>query len=519
MKQALVGVVLAILATGCGLGQGTVSDQGEDVTASGSGLTWEQFRYGKVYVEQDTGFFIADHDTLFVSEKQLREFYEMNVREGQLIVNRIGSADDKWNATQKLNLTYCVSNTFGTRKAQVVQAMADATGAWAAVANVKYVYVPAQDANCTASNNNVVFDVNPVNVNGQYLARSFFPANARSSRNVLIDNTAFGDSSVNFVGVLRHELGHTLGFRHEHTRPEAGATDCFEDNNWRALTSYDSSSVMHYPQCNGTGSFASLALTAMDAQGAAALYGAPTGTGGGTGGGAGGGAGGAGGGTGGGSAGGGTGGSSGTTTENFSATVAQNGSKAYGPFAVVAGTSFRAVLSGTGDADLYVRFGAAPTASTYACRPYLDGSAEECNLTVPSGQSSAYITVSGYTASTFQLAVTYTKAGATQPPAGGTPRSSTASGSVAKNQFIQFNPIAVVPGSQLTVTMTGSGDPDLYVRFAGAPTLTLFDCRPYVGGAGETCSLTVPATATQFYMAINGYSAGSYSLTANYVAP
>jgi len=522
MKQTIVGAVLAVLATGCGLGQGTVSDQGDDVKVSGSGLTWEQFRYEKVFVEPETGIFIADHDTPFASEKLLREFYEMNVREGQLIVNRIGSADDKWNATQKLNISYCVSNTFNGNKTQVVQAMAAATGAWAAVANIKFVYVPAQDANCTASNNNVVFDVRPVNVNGQYLARAFFPAETRANRNVLIDNSAFGDPSVNFTGVLRHELGHTLGFRHEHTRPEAGATSCFEDNNWRALTSYDSASVMHYPQCNGTGSFTSLALTAMDAQGAAALYGAPStgGTGGGAGGGTGGGTGGGGGTTGGGTGGGSTGGGTGTaTTETFSASVAQGASKSYGPFAVAPGTTFRAVLSGTGDADLYVRFGSAPTASTFACRPYLDGSNEECNLTVPSTATSAYIAVSGYTAASFSLSVTYTKGTVTPPTTTGTPRTSTASGSVAKGQLVQFNPIAVVPGSQLTVTMTGSGDPDLYVRFAGAPSLTLFDCRPYVGGASETCSVTVPATASQFYMAINGYTAGTYNLTANYVAP
>ena len=36
-----------------------------------------------------------------------------------------------------------------------------------------------------------MFDVNPVNVNGQYLARSFFPSTSRSTRNVLIDNSAF----------------------------------------------------------------------------------------------------------------------------------------------------------------------------------------------------------------------------------------------------------------------------------------------------------------------------------------
>ena len=498
MKQAIAGVFLTVLATGCGLAQGTVSDQGGEVLATGSGLTWEDFRATKVFVEPETGVFIADHDTPFFSEKQLREFYELNVRQGQLIVNRIGTADDKWNATAKLNITYCVSNTFNGNKAQVVQAMADATAAWAAVANIKYVYVPAQDASCAASNSNVVFDVKPVNVNGQYLARAFFPAETRANRELLIDNTAFGDPSVSFVGVLRHELGHTLGFRHEHTRPESGATSCFEDNNWRALTSYDSASVMHYPQCNGTGSFTSLQLTVMDGQGAASLYGA---SGGGTGGGT-------------------DGGSTGTaTTETFSATVAQGGSKAFGPFAVTPGSSFRAVLSGTGDADLYVRFGAAPTASTFNCRPYLDGSAEECNLTVPSTATSAYIAINGFTASSFSLSVTYTRGSTTPPTTTGTPRTSTASGSVARGQLAQFSPIAVVPGSQLTVTMSGSGDPDLYVRFAGAPTLTLFDCRPYVGGASETCTVTVPATASQFYMAVNGFTAGSYSLTANYVAP
>src|SRR6185369_1127043 len=71
------------------------------------------------------------------------------------------------------------------------------------------------------------------------------------------------------------------GFRHEHTRPESGT--CFEDNNWRALSTYDSASVMHYPQCNGTGDW-SLTLTSKDISSAAALYGAPGGGTGGTGG-------------------------------------------------------------------------------------------------------------------------------------------------------------------------------------------------------------------------------------------
>lgn len=516
MKQTILGAVMAVLATACGVGESRITDLGEDITQSGSGLTWEQFRATKVFQEPESGLFIADGDTLFESEKQLREFYELNVREGQLIVNRVGSADDKWSNTAKLNISYCVSDSFGTRKATVVQGMAQATGAWEAAANVKFNYLSQHDANCTASNSGVVFDVRPVNVNGQYLARAFFPSNSRSARNVLLDNSMFTSSGVSFVGVIRHELGHVLGFRHEHTRPQAGATDCFEDNQWRELTSYDSASVMHYPQCNGTNSFSVMNLTTLDKQGAAALYGAPST--GGTGGGAGGGGGSTGGGAGGGGgSGGGTG--AGETTENFSGSVAQGANQAYGPFTVTAGTTFRAALSGSGDADLFVRFGSAPTASSYDCRPYLNGSAETCELSVPTGVTSAYIVINGYTASSFSLAVTYTKGGTTPPPSGGTPQTATASGSVSRGQLLQFNPITVKPGSTLTVAMTGSGDPDLYVRFAGAPSLTVYDCRPYKSGAAETCSLTVPATATQFYMAVNGYQAGNYNLTVNYVAP
>ncbi|MGV3624452.1 MAG: PPC domain-containing protein, partial [Archangium sp.] len=208
------------------------------------------------------------------------------------------------------------------------------------------------------------------------------------------------------------------------------------------------------------------------------------------------------------------------TTENFTGNVAQGATNAVGPFAVTAGTTFRVVMTGTGDADLYVRFGSAPTASSYNCRPYLNGSSETCDLTVPTGITTAYVSVVGYTAASYSLAVTYTKGGTTPPPTGGgTPQTATVSGSVSRGQFITYNPVTVKPGTALTVTMSGSGDPDLYVRFAGAPTTTLYDCRPYKTGAAETCSLTVPASATAVFLGVNGYQAASYSITMNYVAP
>jgi hypothetical protein len=58
-----------------------------------------------------------------------------------------------------------------------------------------------------------------------------------------------------------------------------------------------------------------------------------------------------------------------------------------------------------------------------------------------------------------------------------------------------------------------SGDPDLYVRFAGAPTTNAYDCRPYTSGAIEVCALTVPPTATRFFVMVRGYTAAKYDLT------
>ena len=201
-----------------------------------------------------------------------------------------------------------------------------------------------------------------------------------------IDTSAFSSTLPSLTGVLRHELGHTLGFRHEQTRPEAGA--CFEDNSWRALTPYDSASVMHYPQCNGTGDW-SLSLTARDIAGARLVYGAPVVV-----------------------------GSSNppppppppasTSTLSFNGTVAQGQLVTLPVFTVKPGSTFTVVLGGSGDADLYVRVGLAPTATRFTCRPYLDGPNEQCSLTVPTTSSKVYVAINGYTAATYTADVTFT---------------------------------------------------------------------------------------------------------------
>ncbi|HEU4412634.1 MAG TPA: M57 family metalloprotease [Polyangiaceae bacterium] len=254
----------------------TGPDEGGPASGEGCG-SFEEFKARYVYVDPQ-GVAIVNGDTPVASEEDLRGFYSVacGKTDDALVVNRVNGVDDRWDPAQVMNLTYCVGKTFSpAQRAAVITAMNRATVDWEASARVNFAHVTALDGNCNAATAGVVFDVNLVNSGGEFLARAFFPSSPRSQRNILIDPTAFDNIAPwTLTGVLRHELGHALGFRHEHIRPEAGV--CFEDNAWRPLTGYDSASVMHYPQCNGSQT-GDLALTATDRQGAASLYGpAPT---------------------------------------------------------------------------------------------------------------------------------------------------------------------------------------------------------------------------------------------------
>jgi vibriolysin len=56
------------------------------------------------------------------------------------------------------------------------------------------------------------------------------------------------------------------------------------------------------------------------------------------------------------------------------------------------------ISGGTGDADMYTRFNARPTTSTYACRPYLNGNNETCNHTTTSTTAGTwFVMLRGYT--------------------------------------------------------------------------------------------------------------------------
>ena len=92
--------------------------------------------------------------------------------------------------------------------------------------------------------------------------------------------------------------------------------------------------------------------------------------------------------------------------ENFSGSLTRSQTKSFGPFKVGASGSLKAETTGTGVTDLYVRKDALPTTSSYTCKSDGATSTEACTVTT-STAGDVYVLLKGYTASTYNLKVTY----------------------------------------------------------------------------------------------------------------
>ncbi|MCC7096415.1 MAG: M4 family metallopeptidase [Thermomonas sp.] len=69
--------------------------------------------------------------------------------------------------------------------------------------------------------------------------------------------------------------------------------------------------------------------------------------------------------------------------------------------------------------------------------------------------------------------------------------------------------VNVNAGELLTVTTSGgTGNADLYVRAGTYPTLSAYNCRPYLTGNREICTFR-PGSTTTYYIAVNAYQAFS----------
>lgn len=147
----------------------------------------------------------------------------------------------------------------------IKQAVAD----WEAVCPVERCgldFVFRDDPKPTHQNN--TFIVKSVDAKGVFIAAAFFPSYASAKRVVSIDPSFF-TTTYDKAGVLRHELGHIIGYRHEQARSIPGCKP--EGSQWIPITPYDPHSVMHY-MCGGGGTL-SLQLSDTDKQGHVKAYG------------------------------------------------------------------------------------------------------------------------------------------------------------------------------------------------------------------------------------------------------
>jgi hypothetical protein len=77
---------------------------------------------------------------------------------------------------------------------------------------------------------------------------------------------------------------------------------------------------------------------------------------------------------------------------------------------------------------------------------------------------------------------------------------------IAAEEWRSFAPITIDENSTLILTMTGTGDADLYARQGSMPTEDTWDCRPFSPTSDEQCRFEGEGT---WYYQIRGYASPS----------
>src|SRR6185369_4801428 len=97
--------------------------------------------------------------------------------------------------------------------------------------------------------------------------------------------------------------------------------------------------------------------------------------------------------------------------------------------------------------------------------------------------------------------------------ANGAPFNDSLTASVSKAGWKYYYIDVPSGSSSLVVDLNNmTADVDLYIRYNAQPTLTSWDCRPYIGGTSEKCTFSSPA-AGRWWVGVNNYATGTISYT------
>lgn len=258
---------------------------------------WRDFRAQVVESSEMPGVFIVEGDIAIHGEEALRKYYrEQLTRVSQpltVLLRDRGDGvivDDVLGEAQKHALTYCITHRFSSaQQVKVVAAMKAAGQSWSRRVGVSFTHLESEDLWCDSEdlglNPRVNFEVRYSSGSSAFIALAFPPSS--SERILWINSRAFDPSTAagqTLEATLRHELGHVLGFRHEHIwiSPVPGEPDCkaedldlpgHQDDARQLVGGYDVLSVMHYAKCRPAGSPWAYAQTETDYRAAISIYG------------------------------------------------------------------------------------------------------------------------------------------------------------------------------------------------------------------------------------------------------